>query len=206
MMSEPTGESPRVPFEKLSPISQNNTLRDFYRRSSELLPKISPFSVLDEGDSQGTEEKADVHQIIMRDINRRHDSEMTIKLSEKLQFLLQSANVTQAMKDFLIWEFRELFSLGDRNITPETKYEWLTKRGAGIFSNDMQTVKDIGRKAYFGLGEGIKAAGVTAGETLRKMQEIAKSAGVDYNPFDLPIDRVYTRWEGEFKERYGEDP
>jgi len=122
MTNEPTGEMPKIPFENLDTIEKNNALKDFFGENFEKV-------------SQSQEER------------REYDHASTFNsVNERLNEVLKTANVTSSMKELIAYNFQILMLCGSqKNLIT---LEWLTGKGAGIFSEDKNEAKLIEHNVY----------------------------------------------------------
>ena len=203
MADEFNQERPMPP----TPAERNQHLANFYRESYQYL---SPIKLPEIPKTDNLKDDIEGHLLVGEAIISRFEQEITEKLTAKLTQILATANVTQAMKDYIVWNFEARFFTG---ITPDREEElpeWVDSNSQkeGIFSQNKDSVKLIEQSTCRrALNDHIRYRQERSGlfEKQKQVAESLSKIGITLNTSD-PMGNIPSRWKNEYLARYGDEP
>ena len=182
------------------PKDLNRQLRDFCLNIHKITPPDIFEDVLKAFNNLKKLSREDImgiHKGGLESIERRANNEAYHRLTERLKGLVEPANVTQAMKDYLVSDFQEGLITG--GVAPDVDHLpiWIDDEGnTGIYDPDKEKVKPIERSVYSGY-----------------MKSALREKAVEYEhskfmgrPTRTVQDQHLPGWRAEFTARYGEEP
>lgn len=182
------------------PKDLNRQLRDFCLNIHKITPPALFEDVLEAFNPSKKLSREDILEIQRRgleSIYRRSNNEANDRLVERLKVLVVSANVTQAMKDYLVSDFQKGLVIGGVAPDVDNLPIWIGDEGnTGIYDPDKEKIKPIERSAYRAY---MKVA------LIEKSFEYEQSKFMK-RPSRAVQDRHLPGWRSEFTERYGEEP
>ncbi len=182
------------------PKDLNRRLRDFCLNIHKITPPglfEDALEAFDHLKELSREDILGIHKRGLESIRIRGNNEANDRLAKRLKLLVEPANVTQAMKDYLVNNFQEGLIIGGVAPDVDNLPIWIDDEGStGIYDPDKQKVKLVERAVYNAY---MKKA------LIEKSFEYEQSKFMK-RPSKAVQDPHLPGWRAEFTERYGEEP